>query len=384
MRKISNLFVALVTCVFLFSSCLEDGDYTIGLETAVEDGVIAGIPNDNLAGKNPTITSNTTTIPNVQYTTEQVGDDVVVRFDMTGVNEAESNEWLRLFGTATEGQNIWVSVDDKPKGIVVVNNADETSDKKMSADLVFTVDNSGSMSEEADAIARDIISWAKLLEQSGLDMRFGCVGYGYSYGYVYGAIDMATATELETYLNRNTGTERTYGYGGSNASQLSTWADAWSGASGENGVVAIKFANEYFNFRPGSNRIYVNFTDEPNQPGGNNKWSVEVFNQNSNYYDWQTTLGTIHTVFSASSSSSEEPWLMSEYTGGTTIKTNSSFTGVTLADLPVTGAMQNSYVIKFTNVEEFMDGQPHKVTITIKDGDTMAEKTFYIVFNETK
>ena len=75
---------------------------------------------------------------------------------------------------------------------------------------------------------------------------------------------------------------------------------------------------------------------------------------------------------------------ISEYTGGTVLYASSDFSGVTLTSLPVTGAMQNSYVIRFTNVGEFMDGQAHEVRITIlsADGRTRAERTFYIVFGE--
>ena len=44
--------------------------------------------------------------------------------------------------------------------------------------------------------------------------------------------------------------------------------------------------------------------------------------------------------------------------------------------------MQNSYVIRFTNVTEFMDGLPHEVRITIvsADGAVKAEQVFYITF----
>lgn len=74
--------------------------------------------------------------------------------------------------------------------------------------------------------------------------------------------------------------------------------------------------------------------------------------------------------------------MLSKYTGGTIIVAPSDFSGVTLQSLPVTGAMQNSYVIRFTNVDEFMDGEVHEVTITIlsADGKTYAERTFYVVF----
>ena len=61
---------------------------------------------------------------------------------------------------------------------------------------------------------------------------------------------------------------------------------------------------------------------------------------------------------------------------------DADFSNVTLASLPVTGAMQNSYIIRFTNIGEFLDGQPHLVKITIlsPDGKTKAERTFYVTF----
>ena len=48
--------------------------------------------------------------------------------------------------------------------------------------------------------------------------------------------------------------------------------------------------------------------------------------------------------------------------------------------------MQNSYIIRFTNVAEFMDGKPHEVHITIvimnPDGsiEVGGELTFWVVF----
>lgn len=63
---------------------------------------------------------------------------------------------------------------------------------------------------------------------------------------------------------------------------------------------------------------------------------------------------------------------------------SSDFSGVSLDTLPVTDAMQNSYVIRFTNIDDMMDGMTHTVKITVKtaDGTVRAEKTFYIVFKE--
>ena len=82
----------------------------------------------------------------------------------------------------------------------------------------------------------------------------------------------------------------------------------------ECGMAALRFATDLFSFRKNANRIFVNFTDEPNQ---NNK--IDRFSVESLLTDWDTTLGTIHTVYSASKNSdkNESNRLMSEYTGGT-------------------------------------------------------------------
>ena len=373
--------LCLSACVLSLASCLDGGDETIALENANP----LGIPSDNAATPNPSIDNSNTSLPNFQYTMEDQDGYTVMRLDMTGVMNSQTYEWLKLYGTngsGAERQNVWVSIDDKPKGIIVSNNSDdEEEDKPMVADLVFLVDNSGSMSEEADVIARDVISWSNKLASSNIDIKFGCVGYD---GSVNGALNMTDANSLSSYLNRYSGTDRTVGFAGEDASNLKSYSSAFTSYWSECGMMALHYANSYFKFRTGSNRIYVNFTDEPNQPSGVDKYSVEYLKSQTN---WNTAQGTIHSVYSSdttftASKSYEKPWLMSRYTGGTELYAPYNFNGVSLESLPVTGAMQNSYVIRFTNIEEFMDGQPHRIKITIlsADGSIKAEKTYTVIF----
>lgn len=387
MKTIESILKETRTClailgVISLSSCLKNGDETIILET----GTVLGIPSDDKADPNPSIGNSNTYIPNIQYVTEQEDGQYVMRIDMTGIQDPYTKEWLKLFGTGGDEentQNIWVSVDNKPKGFIVKNTVDNENNQKVMNDIVFLVDNSGSMSEEADAIARDIISWAQKLSAT-LDVRFGCVGYD---GYITGALNLTTYNTMSEYLNRFTGVKRTTGFNGLDASQLETAATSYSNGSRECGTAALRFADEQFTFRNGANRIYINFTDEPNQANSNRGYSVTYVNNQS---QWNTSQGTIHTVFSGNTDFSESmyineyPWRMSEYTGGTTLYASSSFTGITLDALPVTSAMQNSYVIYFTNIKEFMDGQTHQVKITVlsKDGTVRGEKIFYVMFGE--
>jgi hypothetical protein len=371
--------------VFSLSSCLENGDETIILETET----VLGIPSDDKADPNPVISNPNADIPNIQYITEKIDGQYVMRIDMTGIQDPNTKEWLKLFGISSNeesSQNIWVSVDNKPKGFIVKNTIDnEDNNRRVMNDIVFLVDNSGSMSEEANAIARDIISWAQKLS-STLDVKFGCVGYD---GRITGAINLTSYNAMSEYLNRSTGTSRTVGFSGTDAEKLEYAASSYANSYNECGTAALRFADEQFTFRNGANRIYINFTDEPNQPNGQEGFSVLFVNDQNN---WNTSQGTIHTVFSGNKNFTESfyyneyPWRMSDYTGGTTLYASSSFTGVTLDDLPVTGALQNSYVIYFTNIKEFMDGQVHQVKITVlsEDGTVRGEKIFYVIFGEKK
>lgn len=375
---------AFITMVSLHS-CLSDDEETIVIEIPS-----TGIPDDSQADPNPNVTNVTTYVPNIQTVVDYINGVPIIRIDMTGVKNPEGIDWLRLYGTGDPNQNVWVEVDGKPKGIDVYNNADNNKDKVIKTDIVFTVDNSGSMDQEADAIARDILVWSQLLSNSGLNAKFGVVGYG---GYVDGAINLTDVETLSNYLNSYSGTSRTQHFGGSDASNLSSAASnysktGYSVSDSECGAMAILYANEYFTFRTGANRIYVNFTDEPNQPNGIQRYSVKYFESQDN---WPSSYGTVHTVYSDSKfstnrwNSSEQPWLISEYTGGTTIYAPSNFSGVTLESLPVTGAMENSYIIRFTNISDLLDGKSHKVHITIrsKDGSVVADKTFYVIFKES-
>ena len=355
------------------------------------------IPSDSSAVPNPDISEADTiiTLPGVQTTVTTEGDDIVIRLDMTGIIDPLTGEYLELIGSGVN-QNVYVEVDGKKKGIQVTNLS-EGAGATVKADLVFLVDNSGSMDQEADSIANGMDAWSKLLARSGLDIRFGVVGYD---GEITGALDLAIADSLSAFLNHpdySWGTYRTHHFGGPNADDLYALSPNYynGGSMDECGMAALHFANDNFHFRSGANRIYVNFTDEANF-----HMQIDTFRTDWLQTHWAPQLGTVHSVFSAIDGTEEEvktyvdndtwsssdywdyPWDMATYTGGSKMFVNGYFEGVNLNKLEVTGAMQNSYIIRFTNVMEFMDGQPHTVHITIMttDGSVAGELYFTIVF----
>ncbi|WP_141210361.1 vWA domain-containing protein [Prevotella sp. P2-180] len=382
-KQLFSLMIA--AGLFSLASCTVEDNGSTGVIT------VPGIPADTEADPNPTLPdAPNTNVANINYVVETASNgNKVIRFDLTGIQSPENpTEWLRLYGTNTSEQNIWISIDDLPKGFTIENTID--SEEQVSAvDLVFLVDNSGSMGEEADAVAKEILDWSKMLSKT-LDMRFGCVGYDYG-GEVNGAINMCGINEIDAFLNRSGkyGIDRTMGFEGPDKDVLAKEyarysTGTWS--ADECGVSSLRYADDLFNFRKNTNRVYVNFTDEPNYPQGHEPMSTQWVKDPNN---WPTTKGTIHTIYSSTYVNwterplwEEYPWNLSAYTGGTEIKTNSSFSGVSLSTLPITGALQNSYIIKFTNVESLFDGQPHKIKITIlsPNGTVRAEKEYVVTF----
>ena len=376
---LSNKYIKLLVAVLAmasFDSCLSNDNRTITLSKSDPNAV----PEFDEGEGN-------TNIPNINYIVDDSKDDVVI--DMTGIQDPDSDdEWLKLIGSNDPDQNIWITIDTKViKRVVVTNNADDAdASKNVKNDFIFLVDNSGSMGDEADAIAKEISSWAENLS-SKLDVQFGCVGYD---GLIRGAINLTSYDKLSAYLNRSgiTGTSRTIGFDGPDAEYLKSSKSPYdlSSSQDESPMAALKYADAVFSFREGANRIYVNFTDEPNFPNNKEDFSVHFLASQSN---WRASQGTIHTVYSATDISSEttnkkeKACRMSDYTGGTTLYVKSDFSDASLESLPITGAMQNSYTIRCKNVKEFIDGYEHTLTITImtKDGRVKAKKSFTIIFS---
>lgn len=387
-----------------FSSVTVENGYLVLVLAATGDKIsipfdnnaAIGIP-DSQAGTTPTIQGEPNlTIPQPAFYVDENNEDIL-NMSLTGIQIPETGEWMELFGTGDNRQNIWVEVDGKPKAITVTNSKTVQARtrgamsriaplSRAKADVVFLVDNSVSMSEEANTVAQEIIDWSTTLSQT-MDVQFGCVGIDHN--YVNGAIDITTVEALHDYLNNRSGHThgiyRTTGYVDAN---LETKAAAYNNAGGECGGIMLHFADENFTFRSGANRIYVHFTDEPNQPNNHVEWSVESVNTASPDYNWGATRGTIHTVFSNLNNYRpdtynwtplryEDPRLFATYTGGTTIDTDASFSGVSLEDLPVTGAITNSYIIQLNITTDMLTGK-HTVTIVIlsTDGNYRAEITF--------
>jgi hypothetical protein len=292
-----------------------------------------------------------------------------ILINLTGMLNPATNQPIQL----TAQSNFFVTEDGVVKGMKVTGVG---TGNVLKADIVFSVDNSGSMNQEADSIAASIIKFAQTLQASGLDVLFGIVGYN---GEVSGAINFTTAPLIEAYLNRTfSGTSRTRQFGGLDSAALETKASNFApGIGGENGIVGILFADSNFTWRSDAQRVFINFTDEPTQPSNQFIWGTE------NLCNLVGGSATIHTVWSGSADTAnasswstlqrERPWDMSTCSGGTVVVIPSSGEGLDLSELPVTGALANSYLVEFVTSNPNV---PHTVEITVKESNADGKRTY--------
>ena len=382
--KTTKFFLMMLATSCMLSCSDDEGTPAIDPST--------GIPTDAVAGEAPIVTAENQTFnmpTSISALSVDSENENVGRFSLAGINA--NGEWLELYGTSEANQNVWLEINGVQKGVKVYNGDDVTSRaiSKAMADVVFLVDNSGSMSEEANKVAEEIIRWAGVLSQT-MDVKFGCVGIDHY--YINGALNITDVNTLSEYLNCYSGTSRTAHYGDYmenppvDRDELRNKAREYDNAGGECGGIMLHFADENFSFREGANRFYVYFTDEPNQPGGDSRWSVMSVDSESEYYNWSSSKGVIYTVFSDSYYDpttwtywlyDENPLLFSTYTGGTTLSTNSSF-NISLDELPVTGAITQSFIFTFNITPDMVPGEKYDVAITIysPDGAVASKHTY--------
>jgi hypothetical protein len=289
------------------------------------------------------------------------GNKIVV--NLKGLVNPTTGQPIELFADYSGGNyNFYLEEDGVVKGVKLTK---VSTGNTLKADIVFTVDISGSMGQEADSVANGIVAFANFLAAAGLNVQFGSVGY---YGNIYGALNLTSAANLEAYLNRPFyyGTSRPTGFAGLDSAALQTAAYTYANdhySSSEDGVVGILFADSLFNWRSDAQKIFVNFTDEGTQPNNIYKWST------ANICDNFPGYATIHTVFSADTNQTwttgswEKPWAMSECTGGTAFFMNSNADSLDLTGLPLSIALTNSYKAEFNSANP---SNRHDVVITVK------------------
>lgn len=118
------------------------------------------------------------------------------------------------------------------------------------ADIVFIMDNSGSMSDEQSAVRANVNSFVNALSQSGIDYGLGLCRYGAGQNSGKPIFeDAGSVTSDPEYFKNN------------------VWVRNTIDGGHEPGYQGIKEAVNNFSFRPGAQKIIIIITDETPQQG---------------------------------------------------------------------------------------------------------------------
>lgn len=186
----------------------------------------------------------------------------------------------------------------------------ESSTERLPADVVFILDNTGSMAGRIEAVKNSIAGFAATLEAAGMDVAFGAVAFG-DYCKTKSAmagqpvefssldIDGSVTTEAGDVSAAST----------TNAAALATWLDALTGFNGydgpENPLDSLMYAYNNFHWRSGSQKIFVLITDieckmnvpaSGNYPSGDTTKSPVSENNIPEVISTLSSKATVHVV----------------------------------------------------------------------------------------
>lgn len=283
-------------------------------------------------------------------------------------------------------ESVFVVEDGRLQGIRITQNSQSNS---LPVDIVFAIDNSGSMDEEANGVADKAIDFAKFLAASGIDVRLGVVGFD---GEISGAIDLAVPADVAAYLSRPgmEGADRSRGYAGFNTQALEAAARALNMSTGftpgsENHIAALVYAEKSFAWRTNAQRVFYTFSDETNTdtlPGQHPAWNGQTDYQISSFCSrWKPSFGTIHTIWSGDNFAfdpqnpnylPEDPRSLAGCTGGTVTMVASDASDLDLTQVNSTLAVANSAMVEFISDSAL---ETHTIDVIVKTADGSDGKT---------
>lgn len=149
----------------------------------------------------------------------------------------DSSRFAIYVGKAGAATSEWTSVNFSLVDVTVSSLATRPMD------LVFIMDNTGSMTDVIKSVKDSISAFAISLEAAGTDVRFGIVSFG---------DDTSEASSLDLPAT---------------AEAVAGWLNALQGVSGsdapENPLDSIVYAYRNFSWRSGAQKVFIVITDAP-------------------------------------------------------------------------------------------------------------------------
>lgn len=206
------------------------------------------------------------------------------------------------------------------------------------ADIVFLIDTSGSMGGEITSVRNNCVAFADALTASGIDYRLGLVRFGNYYGANPGIVGGGLTDDAEVFKS---------------------WVSTLNASGGyEPGYQAINLAIQNFNFRLGTQKVFILITDEDSDGSLANTINLITSNQ-----------VTVHAAASCNYGAS-----YNHYCGGTNSVTTVSggLVFAVTADLSpildtISEDIANSYIVRYKSSTPVCDGTTRTVDLVVTD-----------------
>jgi len=216
---------------------------------------------------------------------------------------------------------------------------DEGGEVRM-ADIVFLIDNSGSMSTEIAAVKNNCEAFADALAASEIDYRLGLVQFGQS---------------------ANGGHPRLMGSGlTGSVSEFKSWVGTMPADGGyEYGFEAIRLAIQSYSFRPGTQKVFILITDEDSDDR-NKQSTIDMILAND---------VTVHVAANCGYGTSQADYCgtgsVRDVSGGLLFPVTGDYRSI----LDTIGeAVADAYIVRYRTDNPVFDGLERTVVCTVQDG----------------
>ncbi len=216
------------------------------------------------------------------------------------------------------------------------------------ADIIFIMDNSGSLSDERDSVAENVTNFVNSLATSGVDYAIGLCRFGSSEQGGDPIIeDNGMLTSDVEYFKNN------------------LWTRNVTGGGTEPGYLAIKQSATYFTFRPGAQKIFIIITDETPDQGDGTLNDAIASCMNNSITLFALTYTDLFYKFTP----------ITEATHGSVHNITSDFSDILSY---ISEVVTNNYVLEYSSSSPEFDNQFREVVIEIEyQGNTNADTVYY-------
>ena len=222
-------------------------------------------------------------------------------------------------------------------------------------DIIFLMDNSGSMGDEINAVSNNVSDFVNALQNSGIDFALGLCRFGAfeNSGYPILENNGQLTQDVNYFLNN-------------------LWSLNVTSGRFEPGWDAIYASANGFSFRPGAQRVFILITDE--SPTGNGNIGNYSYNDALNIL--QQNAITLFALIQLDQNSIQDYGTLAEATNGQYFDIFSNFNDIFNF---ISTSVSNTYVIRYRSSEPSCNGIERNVVVEVSyQGNVASDSASYI------